>query len=82
MSTVVCFVVFLCAMGICLITGWSFLWALLLGLLLFGILGHRRGHDLRAMWRMAWSEGRKILIVLRIFIFIGAITAQIGRAHV
>ena len=75
MSTVVCFVVFLCAMGICLITGWSFLWALLLGLLLFGILGHRRGHDLRAMWRMAWSEGRKILIVLRIFIFIGAITA-------
>lgn len=72
---VFCFTLFLCAMGVCLFTGTSFLWALLLGLLLFAALGHRRGHGLRAMWHMAWSEGRKILVVLRIFVFIGAITA-------
>ena len=75
MSVLICFALFLCAMAACLITGRSFLWALLLGLALFGIWGRRRGNTVGAMWRMAWSEGRKILIVLRIFIFIGAITA-------
>lgn len=75
MSMVFCFTLFLCAMGVCLVTGASFLWALLLGLVLFGALGHRRGHGLRTMWDMAWREGRKVLIVLRIFVFIGAITA-------
>lgn len=75
MSTVFCFALFLCAVCVCLVTGASFLWALLLGLVLFGILGHRRGHALRVMWDMAWLEGRKVLIVLRIFVFIGAITA-------
>ena len=70
-----CFALFLGAMAACLITGQSFLWALVLGLVLFGILGRRRGHGLRAMWAMAWTEGRRVLIVLRIFVFIGAITA-------
>ena len=70
-----CFALFLGAMAACLITGQSFLWALVLGLVLFGILGRRRGHGLGAMWAMAWAEGRRVLIVLRIFVFIGAITA-------
>ena len=55
--------------------GWSFLWALLLGLALFTLHGRKQGHSLQTMWGMAWSEGRKVLIVLRIFVFIGAITA-------
>ena len=70
-----CFALFLGAMVVCLITGQTFLWALLLGLVLFTIHGHKQGHGLRAMWDMAWTEGRRVLIVLRIFVFIGAITA-------
>ena len=72
-GVILCFALFLGAMVGCLITGQSFLWALLLGLVLFAVHGHKQGHSLRAMWDMAWSEGRKVLIVLRIFI--GAITA-------
>ena len=74
-SVVVCFALFLAAMVACLITGQSFLWALLLGLGLFALCGRRQGHSPRAMWTMAWTEGRRVLIVLRIFVFIGAITA-------
>ena len=74
-GVVVCFALFLAAMAVCLVMGWSFLWALLLGLALFAVYGRKQGHSLRAMWRMAWSEGRKVLIVLRIFVFLGAITA-------
>lgn len=72
---VLCFALLLGAMAVCLITGWSFLWALLLGLVLFGLYGRRQGHSLGAMWGMAWTEGCRVLIVLRIFVFIGAITA-------
>lgn len=71
----VCLAAFLGAMGVCLATGLSFLWALLLGLALFALWGYRQGHGLHAMWNMAWQEGRKVLVVLRIFVFIGAITA-------
>ena len=74
-GVILCFALFLGAMVVCLITGQSFLWALGLGLVLFTVHGHKQGHSLRAMRDMAWSEGRKVLIVLRIFVFIGAITA-------
>ena len=74
-GTLLCFALFLGAMVACLITGQSFLWALALGLVLFAVHGHKQGHSLRAMWDMAWAEGRRVLIVLRIFLFIGAITA-------
>lgn len=75
MSTALCFFLFLLAMAACLALGYSSLWALLLGLALFGLMGYRQGHAPQAMRRAAWREGRKVLIVLRIFIFIGAITA-------
>ena len=74
-GVVACFALFLAAMAVCLVMGWSFLWALLLGLALFTLHGRKQGHSLQTMWGMAWSEGRKVLIVLRIFVFIGAITA-------
>ena len=74
-GTLLCFALFLGAMVACLITGQSFLWALALGLMLFTLHGRRQGHTLRSMWAMAWTEGCRVLIVLRIFVFIGAITA-------
>ena len=74
-GVVVCSALFLAAMAVCLVMGWSFLWALLLGLALFTLHGRKQSHSLQTMWGMAWSEGRKVLIVLRIFVFIGAITA-------
>lgn len=69
-GVVACFALFLAAMAVCLVMGWSFLWALLLGLALFTLHGRKQGHSLQTMWGMAWSEGRKVLIVLRIFVFI------------
>ena len=61
-GVVVCFALFLAAMAVCLVMGWSFLWALLLGLALFTLHGRKQGHSLQTMWGMAWSEGRKVLI--------------------
>ena len=49
MSVIVCFAVFLAAMITCVILNLSSLWALLLGLVLFGILGLRRGHALKEL---------------------------------
>lgn len=66
---------FACAMLFCLISGLNLAFAILLGLVLFGLLGHKQGFTLRQMGAMAWEKGKKVLIVLRIFIFIGAITA-------
>lgn len=75
MSTALCFALFLLAMAACLLLGYSSFWPLLLGLALFGLLGYRQGHTPQTMWRAAWREGCKILLVLRIFVIIGAITA-------
>lgn len=74
MSVIVCFVVFLAAMITCVILNLSSLWALLLGLLLFGILGLRRGFALKELAQFAWSEGRKLTPLLIIFMLIGCTT--------
>ena len=40
-GVVACFALFLAAMAVCLVMGWSFLWALLLGLALFTLHGRK-----------------------------------------
>ena len=75
MSVLIAAAVFITAMIACMIAGLDTVFALLLGIVLFSLIGLRRGHKLRELWRMMWSEGRKLVVLLAIFIFIGAITA-------
>ncbi len=75
MSIVLCFALFVGAMITCVVTGVEMVAALALGIVLFSVIGLRRGHTLRALWDMMWREGRKLVSVLGIFLFIGAITA-------
>lgn len=70
-----CFVLFLGAVAACLATGHSLIWALLAGLVLFSLLGLRRGFGVRALAAMAWAEGKKALIVVPVFLLIGTVTA-------
>ena len=75
MSVLMAAAVFIAAMIACMIAGIDTFFALLLGIILFSCIGLRRGVPLRELWRMMWSEGRKLLPLLWIFVFIGAITA-------
>ena len=74
MSTVLCFAVFLGAMVACVILGWTGIWALWLGIILFAILGLRRGLTVKQLWRYAWSEGKKLMPLLLFFLLIGCTT--------
>ena len=75
MSVLVAAAVFLAAMIACMAAGVDTFFALLLGILLFSAIGLRRGYKMGALWRMMWSEGRKLIPLLLIFVFIGSITA-------
>ena len=70
-----CFAAFLAAVVLCLVTGHSLIWALLAGLGLFFALGLRRGFGAGALAAMAWEKGRESLIVVPVFLLIGAVTA-------
>lgn len=55
--------------------GWSLSWGLALGLVCFTLVGLRRGQSLRALVRMAGEGARTSLVVLRILVLIGFLTA-------
>lgn len=74
MELIVCFVLFLAAMLTCLILGYSLSWALLLALIVFFLLGLKRGYSAKALFDMAWSKIPKTMIVLRILFFVGILT--------
>ncbi len=74
MSVLMAAAVFIAAMIACMVAGVDTVFALLLGIALFSVLGLRRGHKMGALWRMMWSEGRKLIPLLLIFVFIGSIT--------
>ena len=75
MSVLIATAVFLAAMVACMAAGVDTVFALLLGIVLFSLIGRRRGHTMGVLWRMMWSEGRKLMALLLIFVFIGSITA-------
>ena len=74
MSTVLCFAAFLAAMVACVILGWSGIWALWLGIVLFAVLGLRRGISLKELSGFAWREGKKLTPLLVFFLLIGCTT--------
>ena len=70
-----CFGVFLAGVVACLALGRSLIWALLLGLALFSLLGLKKGFTPRQLAAMAWRQGRDSLIVVPVFLLIGMVTA-------
>ena len=70
-----CFGVFLAGVMACLILGRSLIWALLLGLALFSLLGLKKGFTPRQLAAMAGPQGRDSLIVVPVFLLIGMVTA-------
>ena len=74
MNTIVCFAIFLAAMVASVILGRSSIWALWLGIVLFAVLGLRRGLSLKELCRFAWNEGRKLTPLLVFFLLIGCTT--------
>ena len=70
-----CFGVFLAGVVACLVLGRSLIWALLLGLALFSLLGLKKGFTPRHLAAMAWHQGRDSLIVVPVFLLIGMVTA-------
>ena len=75
MSVLISAAVFIAAIIACMIAGVDTVFALLLGIVLFSVIGLRRGHKLPTLWHMMWGEGRKLIPLLLIFVFIGSITA-------
>lgn len=75
MGAVLCFVLFLAAVALCLLEGWSLIAAIWAGILFFGLLGLRKGFSIKAMASAAWAQGRKMCCVIVIYMLIGAITA-------
>ena len=68
---ILCFALFLAGVVLCLLTGHQLVWALLLGLALFFLLGLRRGFLPRSLAAMAWAKGRESLIVVPVLLLIG-----------
>lgn len=75
MGAVFCFLLFLAAVALCLLEGWSLIAAIWAGILFFGLLGLRKGFSVKAMASAAWAQGRKMCCVIVIYMLIGAITA-------
>lgn len=72
---ILCTGLFLASVAAVLALGRSLLWALLVGLALFSLLGLRRGFSPRTLAAMAWRRGREALIVLPVLLLIGTVTA-------
>ena len=70
-----CFAVFLASVITCLCLNWTLLLAVWVGITAFFLLGLRRGQAPRKMASDAWAQGRKMCVVIVIYLLIGAITA-------
>ena len=75
MDIAVAFAIFLSGVVICMITGQALTWALLVGFVAFFSVGLHRGHSAKSLTLMAASGAKTTLVVLRILILIGFLTA-------
>ncbi len=75
MGAILCFLLFLAAVALCLAKEWTLIAAVWAGILSFGLLGLRRGLNVKAMASSAWAQGHKMCSVIGIYLLIGAITA-------
>ncbi|WP_188398298.1 Na+/H+ antiporter NhaC family protein [Sporomusa sp. GT1] len=75
MDTIVVFILFFVALLVSLYNGVSILYPLLFGLVCFTLVAMRKGFTLPGLLAMMLNGSKKSLIVIRIFVLIGAITA-------
>lgn len=75
MDTIFVFILFFALLLFSLSHGVSILYPLVAGLVCFVLLAARRGHPLKAIGRMIVNGAQKSLIVIKINVLIGAITA-------
>lgn len=71
---IVCFALFFVLVAVCLIIGRSVAWALLGGVILFWLMGRKKGFTHRQIWAMAWDRGKKSLMVVIVIALIGMLT--------
>ena len=69
----ICFGLFILSVVSALVFGVNLLYPLLFGLGLFTSLGLKKGYSLRQISAMAWTEGKTALIVVPVFLMIGAV---------
>ena len=74
MDLILGFVLFMAGVVVCMVKGFSLAWALLLGFIIFFLLGLRRGFSPSALAGMAFAGGKTAFVVLRILILIGVLT--------
>ena len=80
MGLIIAFIIFIASMIAMLITGHSMVWALLVGLLLFTVLGLKQlgmpiGKGIKELSVSSWGSIRDSLIVIEVMLIIGLITA-------
>ena len=69
-----CFLLFFALVALCLTAGISVAWALTGGLVIFWLLGLKKGFTNAQLWAMAWAKCKKSLIVVTVVFLIGIIT--------
>lgn len=66
---------FILALAVCIFTGWSLLYALAAGYLIFCAYALKKGYSLKEVWQMSLSGVKTVKNILLIFGLIGLITA-------
>lgn len=75
MDFFIALVVFLCGIFLCMIQGWSLVPGLAFGMVCFAAVARYRGHRVREIISMAAEGARTALVVVRILLLIGCLTA-------
>ena len=75
MDFFIALVVFLCGIFLCMIQGWSLVPGLAFGMVCFAAVARYRGHRVREIISMAAGGARTALVVVRILLLIGCLTA-------
>ncbi|WP_325538811.1 Na+/H+ antiporter NhaC family protein [Sporomusa sp.] len=75
MDTILVFILFFICLLCSIYNGVSILYPLLLGLICFMLISLRRGYTLNTLLKMMLNGSKKSLIVIKIFVLIGVITA-------
>lgn len=75
LDTIIVFILFFISLLFSIYHDISIIYSLLLGLICFSLLSLRRGYTLSSLLGMMMTGSKKSLIVIKIFVLIGAITA-------
>ncbi len=75
MGLLIAFLIFIAAMILSLIKGWTLILPLMVGLACFTALGLSRGYRVRQLAAWSWGSIRDSLVVIEVMLIIGFITA-------